>query len=155
MSAVATQAAKPRVEDIGSWPEWRRREIDAAMAGNGKVGSVLVSETDRVRVWTISISPGERLPMHKHVLDYFWTATAAGASRSHFWDGRITETSYAPGDTRHYQFGAGEFMSHDLENIGQTLLGFVTVELKQSANEPLRLGWASIWSCDLRVYLEV
>ncbi len=50
---------------------------------------LLASENDRVRVWTISLKPGERLPFHKHVLDYFWTATAAGTTRSHYSDGRI------------------------------------------------------------------
>lgn len=125
--------------DVGTWPEWRRQEIAAAMAGNGRVGSVLASENERVRVWTIALKPGERLAAHKHVLDYFWTATSAGASCSHFSDGRITETSYVPGDTRHYHFGAGEFMIHDLENTGSTVLTFVTVELKESANPPLAL----------------
>jgi hypothetical protein len=31
-------------------------------------------------------------------------------------------------------------MLHDLENIGDTVLTFTTVEFKQSANAPLALG---------------
>jgi len=42
-------------------------------AENGEVGNTLVSETDRVRVWHIHAKPGERLKVHTHVLDYFWT----------------------------------------------------------------------------------
>ena len=36
-------------------------------------------------------------------------------------------------------FSAGESMTHDLENIGQTILTFTTVEDKRSANVPLPL----------------
>ncbi|WP_426435506.1 hypothetical protein [Bradyrhizobium genosp. P] len=51
----------------------------AASGRNGRVGQVLLSETDRVRVWLINLQPGERLPFHRHVLDYFWTAVTPGA----------------------------------------------------------------------------
>ena len=40
-------------------------------------------------------------------------------------------------DTKHFEFGPGEYMIHDLENIGNTDLIFTTVELKNSANPPL------------------
>ena len=36
---------------------------------NPCVGNALVSETDRVRVWTIRLKPGERIGFHRHVLD--------------------------------------------------------------------------------------
>jgi hypothetical protein len=36
-------------------------------------------------------------------------------------------------------FGLGEFMTHDLENIGNTVLSFTTVEDKRSPNRPLPL----------------
>ncbi|MGB9141938.1 MAG: hypothetical protein WCB71_07050 [Aestuariivirga sp.] len=118
----------------------RNAELEKAPQ-NGRVGHVLVSETDAVRVWMISLQPGERIAYHCHVLNYFWTATAAGTSKSRYGDGRVAETTYKIGDTRHYTFGKGESMIHDLENISQTPLGFVTVELKiGSANQPLPLG---------------
>lgn len=106
---------------------------------NGRVGTRLVSETDTVRVWHIVLSPGERLPAHCHVLDYFWTATAPGRARSHTPDGRVVEVSYAEGETKHLTFGPGEFMIHDLENVGDTTLRFTTVEFKKSANKPLEI----------------
>lgn len=34
--------------------------------------------TDRVRVWTIGLKPGQRLGFHTHVLDYFWTSVTGG-----------------------------------------------------------------------------
>jgi hypothetical protein len=116
----------------------RKVELQRAIAGNGRVGQKLLSETDDVRVWSIDLAPGERVGYHKHVLDYFWTATSGGKSRSHYADGNVVDTEYGPGTTRHYSFGAGESMVHDLENIGSTRLTFVTVELKRgSANKPL------------------
>ena len=119
---------------------WRRAELERAPL-NGRVGHTLVSETDAVRVWVISLKPGERLPYHCHVLNYFWTATSVGSARSHFGDGRNSETTYKIGDTRHYVFGPGESMIHDLENTGTAPLSFVTVELKiGSANAPLVLA---------------
>ena len=88
-------------------------------------------------MWHLSLEPGERLPLHRHVLDYFWTATTAGRGRSLFADGRVHEGDYAPGDTKHLGFGAGESMVHDLTNVGGTTLAFVTVEFLGGANPPL------------------
>jgi predicted anti-sigma-YlaC factor YlaD len=96
-----------------------------AAAGDGRVGNELLSETDRVRVWAIALKPGHRLGFHTHVLDYFWTSVTGGHGRSHFSDGRVSDTA--------------EFMVHDLENIGDTELLFTTVEFLDSPNAPLEL----------------
>ena len=118
----------------------RRAELDRAVRGHGMVGQRLLSETPELRVWRIELKPGERVGFHTHVLNYFWTATSPGRSRSHYADGRVVDSDYAVGTTRHYRFGPGESMVHDLENIGDTVLGFTTVELKiGSANGALPL----------------
>ena len=121
-----------------AWPADLRREF-AERAGNGQVGSRLVSATDRVRVWHLNLKPGQRIGFHTHVLDYFWTALTAGSARSCYHDGRIAEVSYAAVDTQHHRYGPGEFMIHDLENVGATELVFATVEFLDSANPPLPL----------------
>jgi quercetin dioxygenase-like cupin family protein len=118
------------------WPEHLRQDFMDG-AGRGLVGSRLVSESERVRVWALSLKPGERIGFHTHVLDYFWTAVTGGRARSHYADGHIAEVLYEPGDTKHHTFHAGEFMIHDLENIGETELTFTTVEFLDSANAPL------------------
>ncbi len=109
-------------------------------AENGEVGSRLVSETDRVRVWHIQARPGERLKVHTHVLDYFWTIHGPGRARSHQPDGSHFDVEYEAGDTKHFTFSKGERMTHSLENIGDTDLIFTTVEFKNSANAPLPLA---------------
>ena len=118
------------------------QELARAMGpGNGMVGQRLLSETDAVRVWRIELAPGERVAFHTHVLNYFWTALSPGRSRSQLGDGRVVETAYETGTTKHFTYGPGEKMVHDLENIGDTVLAFTTVELKLgSANTPLPLA---------------
>ena len=73
------------------------------------------------------------------MLDYFWTAVNGGRGRQHVHDGSTVDYTYAPGETRHEVYGAGEFKVHDLENIGHTELVFATVEFLDSANAPLEL----------------
>lgn len=120
------------------WTEALVQELQGA-ASNGRVGSDLVDETDQYRIWLITLPPGARLPFHTHVMNYFWTATSAGSARSRYADGRVADMDYTVGMTRHMTFAAGESMTHDLENIGDTVLCFTTVEDKRSANAPLPL----------------
>ncbi len=133
MDALATTDA------LAPWPQWRRDEL-AANTANGHVGTKLVAESERGRVWHLTLAPGERLAFHRHVLDYFWTVTSPGGKgRSHYGDGRVVDVEYAEGDTKHMFFQPGESMIHDLENIGNAPLSFVTVEYLPGANVPLTL----------------
>lgn len=133
-----TQTTYATVEAPAAWPDALRADLHASR-GNGRVGSRLVSQSERVRVWHLSLRPGERIGFHTHVLDYFWTAVTGGRARSVYSDGRVAEVTYAPGDTRHHRFGDGEFMMHDLTNIGDTELVFTTVEFLDSDNAPLKV----------------
>ena len=105
---------------------------------NGCVGSELLSETDKTRVWMIRLKPGERIGFHRHVLNYFWTSVNGGRGRQHLMDGTTVEYSYYPGETRHETYGAGEFKVHDLTNLGDQDMIFMTVEsIEGSANKPM------------------
>jgi beta-alanine degradation protein BauB len=103
------------------------------------VGSMLLSENERTRVWMIRLAPGERFGFHRHVLDYFWTAVSGGRGRQHVHDGSTVEYTYQIGETRHETYGAGQFKVHDLENLGDRELVFMTVEFKDSTNKPMPL----------------
>ena len=124
--------AKVIEKATSAWPSSIREELEANQL-NGRVGTRLLSETDRVRVWEIRLAPGERIGFHRHVLDYFWTAVTPGRARSHAEDGSVVEAVYAAGDTRHFAFGRDEYKIHDLENIGDADLCFTTVEFLDSA----------------------
>ena len=130
--AVSSQRAE--------WPAEIAAEFERERANpNPCVGTTLLSENDRARVWIIRLQPGERIGFHRHVLDYFWTAVSGGRGRQHVHDGTTVEYTYAPGETRHETYGAGQFKVHDLENLGDKEMVFMTVEFINSANRPLPL----------------
>ncbi len=118
------------------WPADMRAELDANLM-SPVVGSTLVSETDKVRIWHLVIKAGERCSFHRHVLDYFWTCHTHGRARGYYEDGSITETTHFPGDTKHSVYGTDEHLVHAVANVGTTDLLFTTVEFLDSANPPL------------------
>ena len=71
-----------------------------------------------------------------------WTISGpvtGGRGRQHVHDGTTVEYSYQPGETRHETYGAGQFKVHDLTNIGDQEMVFMTVEFLDSANKPLAI----------------
>src|SRR5215207_9250489 len=123
-----------------AWPEAIAKEFEREGDNpNPCVGSRLLSENERVRVWEIRLQPGERIGFHRHVLDYFWTSVSGGRGRQHVHDGTTVEYTYQPGETRHETYGPGPYKVHDLENLGDKEMVFMTVEFLTSANQPLPL----------------
>ena len=124
--------------DNSAWPPEITAEFEREKRSpNPCVGSELVSESDRVRVWMIRLQPGERIGFHRHVLDYFWSVSTDGKARAHVSDGTTVEHTYKAGETRHEVHAKGHYKVHDIENIGENDLNFITVEFLDSANEPL------------------
>lgn len=123
-------------DPFAAWPEGLREDMEKNRM-NGVVGSVLVSETDKVRVWHLHLPAGKRCAFHRHVLTYFWTCHSHGTARGYFEDGSIKDVTHFPGDTRHLSYAKGEHLLHCVENIGDTDLLFTTVEFKDSPNAPL------------------
>jgi beta-alanine degradation protein BauB len=121
------------------WPQALRDEFDRNQF-RGEVGNVLVSETERVRVWHLTLPPGGMITFHRHVLDYFWTTHTPGVARGYYEDGRIVDVHHYPGETRHFTHGPGEYFVHAIENVGETELFFVTVEFLDSGNPPIPIG---------------
>ena len=138
-----TNAAPSRREE---WPAWVREEFQRNQF-NGCVGTALLSETERVRVWSIRLKPGERIGFHRHVLDYFWTAVTSGRAISHTQDGGTIERHYYAGETQHERYRPGKYKVHDLENVGDNELVFTTVEFLDSANPPLPVPDSVRFSC--------
>jgi nitrilase len=124
---------------VGGGGSTPARAIPPADGPGGRVGTRLLLEDAHARIWEIRLAPGERLPQHRHVLDYSWTCVSGGRATSRDADGNVSEIDYAPGETRSFVFGAGESMAHDLENAGDATLVFTTVEYLGSANAPLPL----------------
>lgn len=133
-TATKPQSVEPNPRS--HWPQDLQREFDDNV-WNACVGSVLVSETDRVRVWHLHIPAGKRCAFHRHQLDYFWTAHVAGRARGYYDDGRVVDVEHYKGETKHFTFGKDEHFIHSVENIGTSDLLFTTVEFKGGANAPL------------------
>ena len=125
-------------KDKTQWPADIAAEFERESKNpNPCVGSTLLLENERTRVWIIRLAPGERIGFHRHVLDYFWSVSTNGKARAHLNDGTTVEHTYKAGETRHETHEKGHFKVHDLENIGTGELHFITVEFLDSANKPL------------------
>jgi beta-alanine degradation protein BauB len=141
--ALTMMDKAPALEERAEWSHALQQEFEReAHNPNGCVGNALVSESERVRVWTIRLMPGQRFGFHRHVLNYFWTSVSGGRGRQHLMDGSTVEYTYQPGETRHESYGPSQFKVHDLENIGDKELVFMTVEFLDSANPPLAIPQA-------------
>jgi len=138
-------------KDKSAWPIDIAADFECeAKNPNPCVGNSLLSETDRTRVWIIRLAPGERIGFHRHVLDYFWTSVSGGRGRQHVHDGTTVEYTYQPGETRHETYGKDEFKVHDLENLGDREMVFMTVEFKTVPTSPwhCRSKCAPTWRPD-------
>ena len=102
-------------------------ELERA-ADNHEVGTRVLLENERVRIWDLDLAPGERVPFHCHATPYFFVCVDAGRAVSRFPDGNAMTMDYAEGFTW-YDDVAGGSEVHDLENVGDTRLRFTTVEL--------------------------
>lgn len=105
------------------------RELQQAER-NRDVGKVLLHENAYVRVWDITLSPGERVPFHCHAMPYFWVCVEPAPGYQRFADGTATPREYRQGEVVFEEPSEAEPLIHDLENRGETTLRFVTTELK-------------------------
>lgn len=105
-----------------------RIELEAAPE-NLAVGTALLFENDRVKIWEVRLEPGERGPFHAHTRNYFWTVVEGGRGLQRLADGTFTVRDYHVGDTMFLENTPATALIHDLENIGDATLRYVTVEL--------------------------
>jgi mannose-6-phosphate isomerase-like protein (cupin superfamily) len=108
------------------WPG----SLDALTAAPGYHKVLL--ENERVRVLDTRIAPGERTPIHTHR----WPAVFHVLSWSHFvrydeqgkmlMDSRTVESLRTPPDV----LWSGALPPHSLENVGETDLHVLSIELK-------------------------
>lgn len=102
----------------------------AAAPTNRQLGTSLWFENDRVRVFEVRLQPGERGPFHVHDQPYFWTVVEPGRGLQRFADGTYVVRDYRLGETKYLDHSPDTPLVHDLENVGDTTLRFVTVALQ-------------------------
>lgn len=105
------------------------QELEEALA-NREIGTSLWFENEHVRVFEIRLDPGQRGPFHVHDATYFWTVVEPGRGLQRFVDGTFVVRDYALGETKYLVHSPDDPLVHDLENVGDSTLRFVTVELK-------------------------
>jgi hypothetical protein len=104
-------------------------ELERARS-NHDIGTALWFEDDRIRVFESRLEPGQRAPFHIHDKTYFWTVVDAGRGLQRFADGSYIVHDYVLGETKRLEHNFADTLIHDLENVGNTTLRFVTVEFK-------------------------
>ena len=101
----------------------------AQAAENFVVGSRLLFEDELIRVWDITLEPGQRLPFHRHRSTYFYRCHTGGPTRVRFPDGTGSVYESVADEVHVHEIGPDDVVVHDLENAGHTPLVFTTVEL--------------------------
>ena len=95
-----------------------------------QVGSRLLFENDRVRVWDLRLSPGQSTGLHRHTTDYLYVVIGGGTLQGSDGAGnqKPAETMQ-DGDVR-FRPVDGEDV-HEATNIGDADWRNIIVELKE------------------------
>ena len=93
---TTTSALNVEKAGFADWTPELHAELGSHTA-NPRVGTRLLLEDERTRVWEIRLAPGERLAFHRHVLDYFWTCVSGGDAISRDGDGNTKGRRYEVG----------------------------------------------------------
>ncbi len=100
----------------------------------GDIGTKLLFENDRIRVWEVRLEPGERIQTHEHKHDYVQVmlegdkvAADIEPSSEGRWAGEpYVEAAVEPGKTLWAEKGS----AHNTINVGSTTFYEILVELK-------------------------
>jgi mannose-6-phosphate isomerase-like protein (cupin superfamily) len=121
--------ARPELVEEGRYDRDDYRDELEAAPHNFQLGTSVWFENDRIRVWEVLLEPGERGEFHAHTTDYFWTVVEGSRGLQRFADGTFVVRDYLVGETTYLEHSPEDFLIHDLENVGDSRLRFVTVEL--------------------------
>ena len=94
----------------------------------GPVGQEILLENDKVRVWHISLQPGESQPLHHHGLAYVVVAVQGAKNVIHTADGHRIDVVEETGDIVFREPG----QTHMLTNDGDTVYIGRIIELKSA-----------------------
>jgi quercetin dioxygenase-like cupin family protein len=101
-----------------------------AKAPSEQVGTELLFENDRVRVWDLRLAPGDRAGFHRHSHDYFFVVIGGGKLKSVRGDGSDWyETEMADGEVHFREIESEDV--HDAINVGEKAWRNIVVELKR------------------------
>lgn len=93
----------------------------------GPIGDEVIFENELVRVWRLTLMPGEVQSWHQHDLSYLVVPLTEGNNVMRFADGREKPTQEQPGDALWREPG----IPHELANTGTAPYSNILVEIKR------------------------
>jgi hypothetical protein len=116
--------------------------LDSTQVINTQVGTKLIFENEKVKVWELVLNPGEEIVLHRHALEYmFYVITGSTIAVYDVDDQQIINFKVASGDTMAF-CPDGDFLRcldgaisdlpaiHSAKNIGESIYREILVETK-------------------------
>lgn len=97
------------------------------------IGSKLLFENERVRVWDLRLAPGEQTPFHEHHCDFFYVALVEGQLQTIFPNGDENAPRSLRDGEVHFR-EVGEPVTHAARNVGSSDWRNIVVELKPESD---------------------
>ncbi len=97
---------------------------------SSEVGTRLLFENDRVRVWDLCLQPGESTGLHRHEFDYLYVVIGGGTLQGKNANGSNKPVEdFSDGDVRFREIDGEDI--HEAVNIGDVPWRNIVVELKE------------------------
>ena len=90
------------MDAAGVFPDISQDALAAAPA-NYTIGTTVLLENERVRVWDITLGPGERMPFHCHRTTYFYRCESGGRWRLRTIEGEVLVGEDPPGEVTFHE----------------------------------------------------
>lgn len=92
------------------------------------VGTEVLFENDNIRIWSMTLEPGESSPYHRHLHDYFYIYTTPSHITAHYPDDSEIARGYQEGFVNYSVVGDG--IEHHITNTGDERHNQIIIELK-------------------------
>ncbi len=88
------------------------------------IGTSVIAEYDRVKLWELKLDPGEASEWHAHANNYVFVVIEGGRLLAEYADGTSNTSDSAPGDVVYNRPS-----THRVTNVGNTRYRNIIVEL--------------------------
>lgn len=109
----------------------RQRQVEPSH----NVGTKLLFENDRVRVWDMTLAPGESSERHIHENDYLFVCLNHAQITLYPEQGEPETSEVRPNGVEYTEVGKG--VTHRVQNTGETEHREILVELKGGSRSPV------------------
>lgn len=91
---------------------------------SGNVGTRVMSEHPRAKIWELKLDPGESSEWHAHQHDYIFVVLEASTLRTEYDDGTVHDSPSRVGDVVYL-----DATTHRVTNVGKSRYRNVIIEL--------------------------